>query len=182
MQDITEWANTFIIHNLSGAAGHPTVQADDYFYSQIFSLCCCLANFSPLSASIALHNFLSLCPVTTGLKLIFGQAGHFPLPFRSLPSVRRDVEVARERRRKPTHTSVTTCNYLEFPSHKVLPKPLFCHLRTLTLRTSLLPEHPLLRLQFKFVWSWSPPKWIFTFMFMFKLHPSLFPLLHSLFT
>lgn len=38
-----------------------------------------------------------------------------------------------------THVAATSCNYLEFPSRKVLPKPLLCHFKTFTLRMSHLP-------------------------------------------
>lgn len=74
-------------------------------------------------------------------------------------------------RRKPTHTAVTSCNYLEFPSHKVLPKPLLWHLKTFTLRMSLLPEES----GIMFVWSWSSSKQTSILTFMFKLHTSFFP-------
>lgn len=41
---------------------------------------------------------------------------HFLLSFRRLPKARRgDGEAAREVRRKPAHTPVTTCNYLRLP-------------------------------------------------------------------
>lgn len=138
MQDITEWTNLSITQNLSRVAGHPIVQVDDYFYSQIFSLCCYLDHFPPLSPFIASHNkfpssvlsyhwveintwisqFISYCPsgIFTGKE--------------------RGGGSQESEKTKPLCNHY--CNFLKFPSHKVIPKPFLCYLKTLTLRTSFL--------------------------------------------
>lgn len=129
-----------------------TVQVDDYFYFQIFSLHCYLDHLPPLSPFIVPHNFLSLCPVTTGLKSdswLSQSISHCPSGV--FPGWRKKCGGSQgsEKKNNP-HCS---CHYSELPSHKVLPKPLLCHLKTFTLRMSLLPGDSTL----KFVWSWSPP-------------------------
>lgn len=53
--------------------------------------------------------------------------------------MRRDGEAAREAR-KPTHTPVTSYNYLDLPSDKILQKPIPSHFKTHFEKTLLLGE------------------------------------------
>lgn len=136
MQEITEWINTSITHNLSRAAGHPIVQVNDYFYSQIFSLCCYLDHFPPLSPFIASHTLFVLSYHWVEINTWTSQfISHCP----SGASTGKERGGGSQESEKTNPHYSHYCNFLKFPSHKVLPKPFLWYLKTFTLRTSLLP-------------------------------------------
>lgn len=135
MQDITEWTNTSITHNLSRAAGHPIVQVDDYFYSQIFSLCCYLDHFPPF---VSFHCLMYL-PLSV-LSYHWVEINTWISQFISHCSVHRQGERWKQPGKWETNPLCSHYHsFLKFPSHKVLPKPFLCYLKTFSLRTSLLP-------------------------------------------